>query len=513
MSIQGIIADEKNNALWLSTFEGLSRFSIDDGRFNNFSLEDGIQSLLFADASCLKTSGGLFIFGGINGITFFNPDEIERNSMPPRVFIKDFRVANVSLPYNPDEGHSGAFFNDESIRIKYFQNNISINYVGIHFANPQRNRFAYRLENYDENWREVGSQRTAYYYNLPAGEFFFKVRAANSNGIWSEEGASVKITITPPWWKSWWAYIIYCLILAMVLVAADHMQRRRVIMKERAMIRDRELKQAREIERTYRELQTTQQQLVHSEKMASLGELTAGIAHEIQNPLNFVNNFSEVSVDLLKDLETEISNENKEEAITLVTDLQQNLQKIGFHGKRASSIIKGMLEHSRANSGTKENTDLNLLALEYIRLTYHGFKAKDKSFNGYFMTDFDEELPQVRIVPQDIGRVLLNLFNNAFYAVASKSKQVKNGYSPTVTVSTKQINKRVEIRVKDNGEGIPEHLLGKIFQPFFTTKPAGEGTGLGLSISFDIITKGHLGEMKVETKEGEWTEFIITLPR
>jgi signal transduction histidine kinase len=298
----------------------------------------------------------------------------------------------------------------------------------------------------------------------------------------------------------------------MVLLSANRWQRRRVINKERALMKEKELKQARAIEKAYHELQTTQQQLIHAEKLASLGELTAGIAHEIQNPLNFVNNFSEVSVDLLQELEKEISKDNLDEAAGLLADLKQNLQKIGSHGKRASSIVRGMLDHSRANSGSKENTDLNLLALEYMRLAYHGFRAKDKSFNAYFMTDFDEELPSVRVVPQDIGRVLLNLFNNAFYAVALKSKQDNNGYSPTVTVSTKRIKDRVEIRVKDNGTGIPEILMGKIFQPFFTTKPAGDGTGLGLSLSYDIITKGHQGEMKVETIEGEGTEFIIDLP-
>ncbi|MCK5466905.1 MAG: histidine kinase, partial [Cyclobacteriaceae bacterium] len=280
------------------------------------------------------------------------------------------------------------------------------------------------------------------------------------------------------------------------------------------------------------ELKSTQSQLIHAEKMASLGELTAGIAHEIQNPLNFVNNFSEVSEELVTELKEELEDGEVEEAKAISDDVIQNLQKINHHGKRASDIVKGMLQHSRTSTGQKELTDINKLADEYLRLAYHGLRAKDKSFNADFKADLDETLPKINVISQDIGRVLLNLINNAFYAVsrkinegneglpaeasnfakASLDKSAKAGYVPSVIVSTKKNDKIIEITVQDNGNGIPKDAIDKIFQPFFTTKPTGQGTGLGLSLAYDIITKGHDGHLEVETEEGMGTRFIVRLP-
>jgi signal transduction histidine kinase len=265
------------------------------------------------------------------------------------------------------------------------------------------------------------------------------------------------------------------------------------------------------LESTLTNLKNTQSQLIQSEKMASLGELTAGIAHEIQNPLNFVNNFSEVSNEMIDEMKTELVNNNKEEAFAIADDIKQNLEKINHHGKRADAIVKGMLQHSRTSSGQKEPTDINALTDEYLRLAYHGLKAKDDSFNVTMKRNFGQSIGNINIIPQDIGRVILNLINNAFYAVDEKKKQNQNGYEPTVSVSTKRNNGKVEIKVSDNGNGIPQKVLDKIFQPFFTTKPTGQGTGLGLSLSYDIV-KAHGGELKVETKEGEGSEFIVQLP-
>ena len=262
-------------------------------------------------------------------------------------------------------------------------------------------------------------------------------------------------------------------------------------------------------------LKETQKQLIQSEKMASLGELTAGIAHEIQNPLNFVNNFSDVNQELLAEMKEEIEKGNAEEAKAIANDVIENEGKINHHGKRADAIVKGMLQHSRKSTGQKEPTDINALADEYLRLSYHGLRAKDKSFNATMKTDFDEGIGKINVISQDMGRVILNLFNNAFYAVGEKQKA--NGlmkgekYEPTVSVSTEKIDGHISIHVKDNGNGIPQKALDKIFQPFFTTKPTGEGTGLGLSLSYDII-KAHGGELKVESKENEGTEFVIQLP-
>lgn len=274
-----------------------------------------------------------------------------------------------------------------------------------------------------------------------------------------------------------------------------------------------------QLEQSLEELKATQNQLIQKEKMASLGELTAGIAHEIQNPLNFVNNFSEVSMELAQELAEELDRDpiDKELLKELAGDLTQNQQKINHHGKRASSIVKGMLEHSRNNTGEMQLTDLNALADEYLRLSYHGLRAKDKTFNADFKGEFDEKLPKLKVMPQELGRVLLNLLNNAFYAVHEKERLRIPNYQPLVTVSTHyreddKLGAWAEIRVKDNGTGIPEAIRTKIFQPFFTTKPTGEGTGLGLSLSYDIVTKGHAGTFVIESEEGEGTEFFISLP-
>jgi signal transduction histidine kinase len=265
----------------------------------------------------------------------------------------------------------------------------------------------------------------------------------------------------------------------------------------------RELEIAKnQIEETLNELKATQSQLIHAEKMASLGELTAGIAHEIQNPLNFVNNFSDVSIDLIEELKDERNRKRDERDESLekeiLDDVIQNLEKINHHGLRASSIVKGMLEHSRSSSKEKQLIDINALADEYLRLAYHGLRAKDKSFNADFSLEKDDKLPEIKVIPQDIGRVLLNLINNAFYAVSNKAKEGINNFKPQVIISTRPIQadseiSMVEIRIRDNGNGIPKDILDKIFQPFFTTKPTGQGTGLGLSLSYDIV-KAHGGE-------------------
>jgi two-component system, NtrC family, sensor kinase len=257
-------------------------------------------------------------------------------------------------------------------------------------------------------------------------------------------------------------------------------------------------------------LKATQAQLIQSEKMASLGELTAGIAHEIQNPLNFVNNFSEINTELIDETETAINDDKPTEAKELLSNLRSNQLKINHHGKRADAIVKGMLQHSRASTGQKESIDLNRLVDEYLRISYQGLRTKDNSFNSKMKTNFDPLITRINIIPQDIGRVLLNLYNNAFYAVKEKTSQQSEGYEPTVTVITVKTDDGVEIRVKDNGNGIPKKILDKIFQPFFTTKPTGQGTGLGLSLSYDII-KAHGGEIRVDSKEGEYSEFTIIL--
>ncbi len=287
---------------------------------------------------------------------------------------------------------------------------------------------------------------------------------------------------------------------------AELMQQQKIELEKQVEERTSELK------RSLEDLRNTQKQLIQSEKMASLGELTAGIAHEIQNPLNFINNFSEVSAELAEEVEKEVQEGNTEEALKITGDLKQNLGKIVHHGRRADSIVKNMLQHSRQSTGEKQMTDINALVDECLRLSYHGLRAKDKSFNAVLETHFDKNVGKVNIVSQDIGRVLLNLFNNSFYSVMQKKKINVDGFEPTVSVSTKRMNNEVLINVRDNGLGIPKTVLDKIYQPFFTTKPSGEGTGLGLSMSYEIITKGHGGTLQAETEEGKFAEFNILLP-
>ncbi len=294
------------------------------------------------------------------------------------------------------------------------------------------------------------------------------------------------------------------------------------LLEKRVEERTVELKnQTEALQASLNNLKATQLQLVQKEKMASLGELTAGIAHEIQNPLNFVNNFSEVNNELLLEIKEQLDKEvlspdGKENIHHLVSSIKSNLEKIGHHGKRADDIVKGMLQHSRTTTGQKEPVNINALATEYFKLSYHGLRAKDKSFNATMEMELDPSIKKATLIPQEIGRVLLNLFNNSFYSVTEKKLHATDPglheYEPTVSLFTKKLDGKIEIKVRDNGMGIPAKIVDKIFLPFFTTKPSGQGTGLGLSLSYDIVSKGHMGEMKVETKEGEFTEFTITLP-
>ncbi|MFZ1800522.1 MAG: ATP-binding protein, partial [Chitinophagaceae bacterium] len=300
------------------------------------------------------------------------------------------------------------------------------------------------------------------------------------------------------------------------LAKEKEIEKSELIEKQKAELEVQVTERTADLKRSIEELKSTQSQLIQSEKMASLGELTAGIAHEIQNPLNFVNNFAEVSNELIDEMKEELATGNQQQAMEIADDIKQNLEKINHHGKRADAIVKGMLQHSQSSKGQKEPTDINALCDEYLRLSYHGIRAKDKSFNATLQTDFDESIGKIIIIPQDIGRVMLNLITNALYAVNEKIKISPDNYrgekyAPTVSISTKKINNIIEIKVADNGNGIPSSIKDKIFQPFFTTKPTGQGTGLGLSLSYDIV-KAHAGEIKVETKEGEGSIFIIQIP-
>ncbi len=410
----------------------------------------------------------------------------------------------------------------QNLVLPYDYNNVGFDFTAIETAKNYLVKYQYFLEGFDRGWSPPVEQTFVNFGNISEGNYTFKLKAQSPEGVWTDP-ISYTFKVLPPWWRTWWMYVFYTFLFVgsiIMLIRWKHRQilHQKKILEDKVGVATRQLReenkkveaQKKRTEETLSELKATQTQLIQSEKMASLGELTAGIAHEIQNPLNFVNNFSEVSTELLDEMREELAIGNMQRANEIADDVKHNLEKILHHGKQADGIVKGMLQHSRSRSATKEPTDVNKLADEYLRLAYNGLRAKDKSFNATLQTAYDETIGNVNIIPQDMGRVLLNLFNNAFYAVIEKKKQNGDSYEPMVSVSTKKTNGKVEIKVRDNGNGIPSKVLDKIFQPFFTTKPTGQGTGLGLSLSYDIV-KAHGGELKVETKEGEFTEFVVTL--
>jgi ligand-binding sensor domain-containing protein/signal transduction histidine kinase len=514
--VYGIIEDNQKN-LWLNTTDGIVRINPQRNETNRFGLNYGVAKSELTWGSIFKGLNGDLYFGTKTGYYSFSPVELIKNLKQPKIIFNGFRLAEHIVKPGDGGPVKESLSKLKNIRLKYSENIFSFDFTAIDYANPEENRMIYMLQNYDNGWIQASSERRAYYFNIPPGKYLFRVKAVNSYGVWAEK--TIEVSIMPPWWRSWWAYCFYGLFFVAGVFGVDRFQRHRLLKSEREKNQQREIDHAKEIEKAYTELKETQTQLIQSEKMASLGELTAGIAHEIQNPLNFVNNFSEVNSELIEELQEERKKEvrdfDNEDAI--LNDIKENEQKINHHGKRADAIVKGMLQHSRSSNGVKEPTDINALTDEYLRLAYHGLRAKDKSFNATMKTDFNESIGNINIIPQDIGRVILNLITNAFYSVTEKKQQQPVGYEPTVTVSTGFVippsggPRGVKISVKDNGNGIPQKALDKIFQPFFTTKPSGQGTGLGLSMSYEIVTKGHGGELKVDTKEGEGAEFTIIL--
>ncbi|MGB4843545.1 MAG: two-component regulator propeller domain-containing protein [Ferruginibacter sp.] len=550
-----VMYEPVNGGLWLATTLGLSFLANAEiekenpvfqhfNPYTGFDLTDHIPNTLFADKDGI-------IWGSTypNNGKFFRFDyKSVKNLNPIPVRIKNIRLDNEIISWealnktgNPDSLSRlnemvlrfGKQLSDEEIRkmkkdfkgvrfdsiissnlipanlvLPFKNNNINFEFAALSPSFGKTIRYQYMLEGYDKTWSPLSNKTDASFGNISEGSYTFKVKALNPGGQWSE--TSYGFRVLPPWWRTWWAYASYILLFVLGIYIfirwrTKALQKEKFILEHKVNVRTNELRESLE------NLKSTQTQLIQSEKMASLGELTAGIAHEIQNPLNFVNNFSEVSNELIDEMNTELDKGDINEAKIISSDIKQNLEKINHHGKRADAIVKAMLQHSRSSNGVKESTDINALCDEYLRLSYHGLKAKDKSFNAAMKTDFDDSIGSINIVSQDIGRVLLNLINNAFYAVTEKKKTGVEGYEPTVTITTKKINAKLEISITDNGNGIPDAVKEKIFQPFFTTKPTGQGTGLGLSLSYDIV-KAHGGELKVVTRENIETDFIILLP-
>ena len=509
----------------------------DDVFFSALTAENGYQGLAGRN-SIYKDESGNLLLGSSSYLLKHETNTVVETVEPPEVVITSMEMASDVIDWISIKGQESTNITLQNgvklydfefdallpqyglpgnLKLAYDNNNLSFSFAAIAAPQGELLKYSYRLDGLDKQWSPLSERTEVPYGNLAHGEYTFKVKALDSRGNWSDE-ATYKFTINPPWWLSNFAYAIYTLLMVLVVFILYRETKKRTLRIEREKSQARELAQAKEIETAYAELRdahknlkSTQAQLIQSEKMASLGELTSGIAHEIQNPLNFVNNFSEVSNELIDEMAEEMAKGDIEEATAIASDIKANLGKITHHGKRADAIVKGMLAHSRSGKGEKELTDINALADEYLRLSYHGLRAKDNSFNANFKTDFDPDLPKVNVVPQDIGRVLLNLINNAFQACNERSKNGEENYLPKVSITTKlTANDQLLIAIKDNGSGIPDSIKDKIFQPFFTTKPTGQGTGLGLSLSYDIV-QAHGGKLEVKSN-AEGSMFKIHLP-
>jgi ligand-binding sensor domain-containing protein/signal transduction histidine kinase len=527
------ILEDKSGNLWFGTRFGLSMMSraklaeisgnielrnakAPEVLFKNYRYEDGFLGI--GCSSICEDKNGTIWFGATDRLTAYHPpaggeneDTVAPNIQLTGIDLFNEKIAWAFLEKKKDstlilgngillsnfkfDSTTKWFSLPMNLSLAYNNNYLTFNFVGVTMNSPRKVKYRYKMEGLDKNWSAVTSRTDAPYGNLPQGTYTFKVKAMNSDGYWSKE-YHYTFTIRPPWWKTWWAYALY--LFAVIGSIWYYIKWREKSLKTRQRLLEQKVD-----ERTH-ELKETQSQLVQQEKLASLGALTAGIAHEIKNPLNFVNNFAELNNELIDELE---NSKDEEERKELFQTIKQNLSKINEHGKRADSIVKNMLEHSRTGAGEKQPTDINKLCDEYLNLAYHGMRAGVKDFNCNIERHFAENLPKLNIVPQDISRVLLNLINNAFYAI--KDKPDATLIMTTMTIMTTIPS--LIIKIKDNGPGIPESIKQKIFEPFFTTKPAGSGTGLGLSLSFDII-KAHGGRIEVDSKENEYTEFKITLP-
>jgi ligand-binding sensor domain-containing protein/signal transduction histidine kinase len=515
------VLEDSAGYFWMSSNKGVSRVSkqqlndVADGKaesvtFNSYGAADGMESRECNGGyspSGFKLKDGRLCFSSIKGIVIVNPADIRINQIPPPVVIDRFLVEGELQPANGQ------------VHVPAGRSRFEFHYAGISYAAGKEVKYKYQLMGLDDDWIDAGTRREAYYTHLDPGEYTFRVIAANSDGIWNETGASAGFVLSPFFYQTPW-FIALVVIGFLTAGPSFYLYRMRSLKKRKAELEQQVQDRTGELQKTLNNLKETQNQLILSEKMASLGQLTAGIAHEIKNPLNFITNFSVLSRDLTKDLRKELAAERDrvdperaKEIEDLLNDLEQNVSKINEHGKRADSIVRGMLLHSRGKSGERQETDLNALLAEYTNLAYHGMRALDQSFNVKIETDFDPAVGKVSVVPQDLSRAFLNIVNNACYAAYDKKKTSKNGFAPVVRVSAKSLSEAVEIRIRDNGNGIPDSIRKKIFNPFFTTKPAGVGTGLGLSLSYDIITQEHKGEIRVDSEEGQYTEFVITIPR
>ena len=500
------ILEENNENHWLVTNRGISYFDAKQHLYKNLSSKQGVSANEIAWNSSFNLSNGRSVFARTNGIFVLTKAIFKREKANFSVQIQRFLINDK--PLNIDFGTT----KPQKIDLEPTDNSFSIDLAAIGFDSPQKLKIFYQLEGYDKHWIDAHNPATARYSQLTEGNYTFKIKAIDEDQNRSSDIKIINITLQAPFYRTTW-FRLLCVLFILVIIYLYSKFREKQIREftEKTLLKAKN----QEIQHTLDLLKSTQDKLIQSEKLASLGELTAGIAHEIQNPLNFVNNFSDIGIDLTNELKEEIEKPelDKEYIVGILTDLSQNQTKINHHGKRASNIIKGMLEHSHASRGEKTTTNINKLIEDTLNLVLKGYKLKNQDFNVQIIKDFDEKLPEIEIISQNISRVLQNLLNNAFYSVSKKYGTESVG---KVVISTKMLSDdqhfgKCELRVTDNGTGILENIKQKIFQPFFTTKPTGEGTGLGLSLAYDIITKGHGGTIEAESIEGEGATFIVKL--
>ena len=564
----GLIQEDSDGYLWMNNQSGIMRLDPVTQSITFYETASGIRAgRLFTPK---ELSNGDIIFAGPDGYLRFNPYDLQQEEPVRKIHITEISTGSTVYKTLYDYSHA--------LEIESSDNNLSISFLGLNYRAPAYTRYRYRIEGYDEDWNVVGTQRRVFLANLPPGSYTFQVQAAPRFGAYSEYTAATPFTILPPWWKTYPAYIFYAILFIGLVFATDRFQRRRLLRRVRERAREKELEQAREIEKAYRNLEvahenlkSAQEQLVQQEKLASLGQLTAGIAHEIKNPLNFVNNFSDLSLEIMVEIFDAVAkleqNEQTKEIAASLTSVKANLEKIHEHGSRADSIVKSMLQHSRGGSGKMEPTDLNALVKEYVNLAFHGMRAGKKPITVDIDLQLDESIGAVPLISEDFSRVILNLCNNAFDAMRAMTSSSANqaddlsegapsegnasrgkaaagkiavdkdavdkataganvAYKPKLTVRTQKVagenargaspgdgssGGRVIIEIADNGPGIPQDIKDKILQPFFTTKKGTSGTGLGLSITNDIV-KAHGGELSVKSVTGQGAVFTIGLP-
>jgi len=458
---------------------------------------------------------GTVYFGTAQGLSLYSPERDRPNPTPPSLRLRGLRF---------EQNNRG-------------QNEFAVEYAALSYAKETRVRYRTRLVGYDRDWSPETAEVKTRYTNLPAfavaRTYTFEVTAHNGDGIWAKTPLQHSFSVLPPIWFRWWALAGQIVLVGGVLIGVhrartQNLERRAVLLEHMVDVRTQEVRaQAKtlqeqnvELEEKNAQIVRTQQQLIVQEKLASLGSLTAGIAHEIKNPLNFVNNFAQLSGELVEDLRSDIGKHKDkldEKTIRdiddLLTDLEANMTRINEHGKRANGIVDGMLMHSRGDKGEFQKVKLNALLDEFATIAYVGLRGNDPDAKVVLQKDYDDTVGEIDAIPQDLSRVFINVVNNACYAVTEKQKKTNTGYAPMVTLTTRNLGDKVEVRIRDNGNGIPPAIREKIFTPFFTTKPTGSGTGLGLSISYDIVVQEHHGELKVHSSEGEFTEFTVTLPR